>query len=136
MRLESLLAVTARMQPHEIGPTPGGRRIDLHLAGDADPDGRVQGHLEGVDYLTVRADGVLQLNVHATLRTADGDLVAVRGRGMATPTPEGTMAGRLACTFQTASEKLSWLNTTLGVAATKANMRTGELRLAGYTLEE
>jgi hypothetical protein len=135
MRLEPLFSVTATMQLHPIGPTPAGTRIDLQLAGDAEEGSRVRGRLEGVDYLTVRPDGVSLLDVHATLRSPDGDVVAVRASGVGAPTPDGSR-GRLACTFQTASDKLGWMNAVLAVAATTSNRRTGELRLAAYTLEE
>jgi hypothetical protein len=135
MHLEPLLSVQLRMRPHDIGNTPTGRRLNLAIEGEADPSGRVRGHLEGVDYATVRGDGVIALNVQATLTGPDG-VVAIRGTGLAAPGSDGWLSGRLALELQTAAESLGWLNRTVAVAATRANHATGELNLTAFTLED
>lgn len=68
-----------------IGAVPGGTRRTVPLAG-----GTFEGrHLRGVvlpggsaDWLLVRADGVLELDFRATLRTDDGALIAMRSFGL------------------------------------------------------
>jgi hypothetical protein len=136
VRLEPLLSVTAMLEVQEIGARPAGLRMNMHFEGDSDSGSRVRGHIKGVDYLTVRSDGVVQLDVHATLTSPDGDVVAIVARGVAVTSPGGAVLGRLALTFETASDKLAWLNRALGVAITNANMKTGELRLVASSLEE
>src|SRR4051794_21334751 len=68
----------------EIGAVPGGTRRTVPLAG-----GTFDGRLRGVvlpggsaDWLLVRADGVLELDFRATLRTDDGALIAMRSFGL------------------------------------------------------
>jgi hypothetical protein len=122
------------MRPVDIGTTPVGHRMNLELEGDTDPDSRLQGHLTGVDYLTVRSDGVLDLNVHATLRRPEGGVVALRGSGLATRTPDGAARGQLALRFETAAEDLAFLNQTLGIAVTTADMTRGTLHISGFSL--
>ena len=68
-----------------IGVVPGGTRRTVPLAG-----GTFEGRdLRGVvlpggsaDWLLVRADGVLELDFRATLRTDDGALIAMRSFGL------------------------------------------------------
>ena len=68
-----------------IGAVPGGTRRTVPLAG-----GTFEGRdLRGVvlpggsaDWLLVRADGVLELDFRATLRTDDGALIAMRSFGL------------------------------------------------------
>jgi hypothetical protein len=136
MRLEPLTSATATMRFREVGPTPAGTRMDIDIEGDFDPGGRVTGHLVGVDYFTVRPDGVAQLNVHGTATSPDGDIVAFRATGLARLAPDRTASGRLAVTFQTAAERLAWLNGVLGFGVSRADMDTGELRLSFYTLDD
>lgn len=135
MRLEPLLSVTARMRMQEVGATPEGHRMDLHIDGTTDPGGRLAGRLVGVDYLTIRGDGVARLDVRALLHTDDGP-VAVRGGGIGTPLSGGEVAGRLALTFQTPAADLAWLNRVLAVAVTRSNRAAGELSFAVFTVEE
>lgn len=135
MRLEPLLSVTARMRMREVGATPEGQRMDLHIQGSTDPGGRLAGRLEGVDYLTIRTDGVARLDVRALLET-DSGVVAVRGRGIGNPLPGGEVAGRLALTFQTAAGDLAWLNRVLAVAVTRSNRAAGELSFIVSTVED
>src|SRR3954466_15892151 len=68
----------------EIGAVPGGTRRTVPLAGGTF-DGRLRGAVlpgGSADGLLVRADGVLELDFRATLRTDDGALIAMRSFGL------------------------------------------------------
>src|SRR4029077_5706707 len=78
----------------EIGAVPGGTRRTVPLAG-----GTFDGRLRGVvvsggsaDWLLVRADGVLELDFRATLRTDDGAVIAMRSFGLRPGPPDGVRA--------------------------------------------
>jgi hypothetical protein len=133
MQLEPLISFRANMAPHPIGATPRGQRLDIELAGDVLPGSRIGGRLAGTDYLTMRPDGVVELDVRATLTTDDGEVVSVRGSGLATIDDTGLASGTLALRFETASEALAWLNREVGIAATRADMAKGTLVLDAYT---
>lgn len=136
MHLEPLISVpTASMRPLDIGSTPAGHRMNLQIEGDVAPGGRVDGHISGIDYLCVRPDGVIELNIRATLTSEMGEIVAVRGSGLAVLSAEGPAQGRIALTYQTASQDLAWLNRTLGVAVTQADMAEGTLQMSVHTVE-
>ena len=136
MRLEPLYSFTAVLRPQVIGATPDGTRMDVEFEGDLDPGGRVTGHLKGVDYLTVRQDGVAHPHIHGVVTSPEGDVVAVHATGLGVPASDGTTAVRFAVTHQTASKKLAWLNGIVAFAGGKADLNKGELRMSAYTLEE
>ena len=80
---------------------------------------------DAADWGTISQDGSLMaLDVRFTLKTDDGEYIYVEyaGRGDLT---NGTIAA--APTFQTGSEKYSWLNGVQAVIAGQVNLETGKL---------
>jgi Protein of unknown function (DUF3237) len=136
VQLEPLISFRATMVPRPIGATPRGQRLDLELAGEVLPGSRVSGRIVGTDYLTVRSDGVAELDVRATLTTDDDQVVSVRANGLATLGDTGLASGTLALRFETGSQPLAWLNREVGIAATRADMANGTLELDGYTVND
>jgi hypothetical protein len=134
VQLEPLISFQATMAPHPIGATPRGHRLDIELAGETLPGSRIKGRVAGTDYLTVRPDGVPELDVRATLKTDDGGIVSVSAIGLATIGDDGLASGTLALRIETAFEPLAWLNRELAVAGTRADMANGTLELVAYTV--
>src|SRR5690349_10965497 len=60
-----------------------GARFDLAVTGRG--QGRVSGRAHGVDYLRIRADGRIELDLHVTIETDDGQRIALSGDGQAAP---------------------------------------------------
>jgi Protein of unknown function (DUF3237) len=136
VHLEPLYQFAATLRPQPIGPTPDGMRIDVEFEGDLDPGGRLTGHLKAVNYVTVRGDGVQLVDVRGTISRSDGAVVSFMANGITVPAAGGSAVVRDAATYQTASSDLEWLNRTIGFIGGTADLRTGELRLAAYTLED
>lgn len=85
------------------GPTPVGVRVDVTFKGTL--RGRLQGTMEGVDYSTVRADGVTELHVMAKVMTPDQALISVEISGV-------MVNGKVNDTqvkFLTAAPQYAWL---------------------------
>ena len=82
MRLEPLYSVTLVLRPQAIGATPDGTRMDVEFEGDLDPGGRLAGHLKGVDYLTLRQDGVAHPHIHGVTTSPEGDVAAFHATGL------------------------------------------------------
>jgi hypothetical protein len=61
------------------GPTAHGVRVDVAFKGTL--QGRIAGTMEGVDYSTIRADGVTEVNVHAKIMTFDQAIISVEIEG-------------------------------------------------------
>jgi hypothetical protein len=116
----------------DLGQTPmGGRKIAQVSAGEFNGE-RLRGTVlsaPGGDWLLMRPDGVLQLDVRLTLQTDDGHLVYMSYRGIRHG-PEDVINKlnngeqvdpslyyfRMTPVFETSSEKYGWLNRIIAVA--------------------
>jgi len=113
-------------------PPPEGARVDVAFEGEfAGP--RLKGRLSGVDYLHMRADGRIDLHIHASITADDGERVAFFADGVATPsdTP-GVFNLRENATLQSGSPAYQWVNGLQVWAIGTANVGTGELNVKGY----
>lgn len=115
----------------DLGKTPfGGRRVVPVLGGSFE-GAKLKGTVEegGSDWLLLRPDGVLQLDVRLTLRTDDGALVGMTYRGYRHGSADiiervnrgeevdpASYYFRCAPFFETASERYAWLNRIVAVS--------------------
>jgi hypothetical protein len=109
-----------------IGAVPQGMRINIPFKGEVSGP-KIHGNLEGIDYLLLRADAVGVVPVHAVLTTDEGELISVQASGITTALPDGRYAVKEVFTYQTASEKLAWLNSVQGFAEGFSDMSTNQL---------
>ena len=89
-RLLMTLRVTVAA-PQNIGVVPHGTRRTGPLSGGSFEGPRLRGTVPpggSVDWLLLRADSVLELDLRATLRTDDGALVSMRSFGLRHGPPE------------------------------------------------
>jgi hypothetical protein len=120
----------------EVGEGPKGTRLVVEVREVSLESERVNASLairDAADWGTVSDNGkLMSLDVRFTLKTDDGEFIYVEygGRGNLETGLLGT-----APTFQTGSEKYSWLNSIQGVAAGQVNLETGELVYRLYELK-
>ena len=77
---EHLFRYQARLHPPQvIGPVAEGIRINFWIAGGEVLGPRIRGTMagQGADFLTLRRDGVAELNVQGTIETDDGALIHI-----------------------------------------------------------
>jgi hypothetical protein len=125
-RLEHLFSYRLgfHLPPEMIGPTPGGLRVNFHLAGGEFDGPRMRGRIRpvGVDWMTVRPDGIALLDLGTTFETDDGALIHAPFQGMidlgndgyqellrGELAPDGTPF-RSSPRYQTAHDDYLWLN--------------------------
>ncbi len=114
--LEKFCTITADMGMKIIGNTPAGMRIDFPFDGTATgPHWEGERPVQGTDYATVRGDGNMVLDIHATIGEKR-DTVAYQGSGVSIANPDKSAEPRELLTFQTGNEDLAWLNNEIGVA--------------------
>lgn len=130
-------------ETQQVGETPAGKRIIVPILSGSFEGERLQGTLEpgGVDWMTLRPDGVTTLDVRLVLRTDDGarimltyhglrhgppEVMARLARGEAVEAAEYYLRTTLA--FETGAEKYLWLNRMVAVA-------TGQRPPSGPTYE-
>jgi uncharacterized protein DUF3237 len=133
--------------PHNVGAVPLGIRRVAPIAGGAFEGPRLRGTVlpdGSADWLLLRPDEVLELDLRATLRTDDGALIAMRSFGLRHGPPDVIAAlgrgesvdpaayyFRTTPRFQTAHPGYAFLNRLVAVA-------TGDRRPEGpiYTIHE
>lgn len=113
--LEEFCTVKASMTPRMVGHTPAGTRIDFAFEGTATgPHWEGERPVRGVDYVTVRGDGNMDLDIHATIGEKR-ETVSYRATGVSVAHEDRTASPQELITFQTGSENLAWLNSAVGV---------------------
>jgi hypothetical protein len=114
--LEEFCKIEGSMTPRMLGHMPAGTRIDFAFDGTAtSPHWEGERPLRGVDYVTVRKDGNMDLDIRATIGEKR-ETVAYRGTGVSIVHEDNTASPQELLTFQTGNEDLAWLNTAVGVA--------------------
>jgi hypothetical protein len=129
LNLEEFCQIKASMAPRMLGKMPQGTRIDFPFEGTA-TSAHWEGErtVKGVDYVTVRLDGHMDLDIRATIGEKR-ETVAYRGAGVSiVKSPTEALPQEL-LTFQTGNEDLSWLNTAVGVG-----LGSGEGGAIGITI--
>jgi len=124
VKLEDILAGKA-------APPPQGARIDIWFEGQV--TGRLAGRIRGVDYLTVRADGRLDLIIRAEITTPDGSKIALAATGVGAPEPGSPLAQlRENVQLTTAYGDYAWVNKPQIWAAGTVDLAAGTVQAEAY----
>ena len=119
LRSSHLFTLTLDVDPNmtDIGETPYGRRRIATVTGGSFEGEELRGSVlpsPGGDWLLLRRDGILQLDVRLTLKTDDGHLIYMSYRGMrhgpAWVIDPSQYYFRATPWFETSSEKYRFLN--------------------------
>lgn len=110
---------------------PQGARFDVAFEGRA--SGRLSGRVRGVDYLRLRADGRMDLDIRATIETAGGDRIALSADGVAVSDPAGPVAALFEnVSLTTAAPRYAWVNARQIWAPGTVNLATGKIHIDAY----
>ena len=113
--LEHFCTIKASMRPRMLGRMPSGTRIDFPFEGTAtSPHWEGERPVQGVDYVTVRGDGNMNLDIRASIG-AKRETVAYHATGVSVVVSETEAHPQELITFETGNEDLQWLNTAVGV---------------------
>ena len=94
----------------EVKAPVEGARFDVAFEGTATGP-KLNGAAEGIDYVRVRAGGRLELHIHESIRTKDGQNISAHGDGVAIPRPEGGIADLCVhMTLFASSKDYTWVN--------------------------
>lgn len=122
--LQSIISGQSRVPPQ-------GARIDVAFEGRA--KGRLTGRISGVDYLRIRADGRMDLDIRAVITTDDGHRIALTADGVATLQPGQPLVDLCEnVTLTTAAEAYAWVHTRQIWAIGSVNLAVGEIHLDAY----
>jgi hypothetical protein len=110
---------------------PQGARIDVAFEGRA--KGRLTGRVRGVDYARMRADGRIDLDIHATIETDDGHRIALSADGVAVPRAGEPVADLCEnVRLDAAAEAYAWVNTRQVWGYGTVNFATGKIHIEAY----
>jgi predicted RNA-binding protein len=108
-----------------------GARLDLHVDGPC--RGRLSGRQHGVDYLRMRADGRIDLDLHVVVETDDGHRIALSGDGQAAPRKGEPVFDIFAnIRLTTASREYEWVNARQIWSVGTGDLATGRIRVTAY----
>jgi hypothetical protein len=110
---------------------PQGARFDVAFEGRA--KGRLSGRVRGVDYLRMRADGRIDLDIRATIETEDGHRIALSADGVGVPRvtePIADLCENVCLT--TAAADYAWVNTRQIWAPGTVNLVAGKVHIDAY----
>lgn len=110
---------------------PQGVRLDAAFDGRA--SGRLSGRVHGVDFLRIRADGRMDLDIRASIETDDGHRIALSADGvcvMRADEPIGDLSENVS--LSTAAEAYAWVNARQVWATGTVNLAEGKVRITGY----
>ena len=117
--LFTLTAETADKPPAVMAGTPQGTRIVVTAMRGTFDGPRLRGtvaDVAGGDWVTMRPDGTLVLDVRIVLRTDDGADILMTYSGYGVPDASGGRSIRTAPRFETGDERYDWLNRVQAVA--------------------
>ncbi len=119
LKTELLFTMTADLEKGlDVGATPHGNRRIYYVTGGTFEGPKLKGEVlpGGGDWLLLRPDGSGELDVRATLRTDDGELIYTTYRGILRGAPDSPeFYFRSIPMYETGSEKYGWLNQIVAV---------------------
>jgi hypothetical protein len=122
--MQSILTGEAKIPPQ-------GARFDVAFAGNG--TGRLSGRVSGVDYLHMRADGRIDLDIRATIESGDGVRIALSADGVATMRPGEPVANLFEnVSVITAASGYEWAMTRQVWGVGSVNLATGKIHVEAY----
>ena len=122
--LEAILSGQASVPPQ-------GARVDVAFDGHA--KGRLTGRVRGIDYLRIRADGRIDLDIRAIIETEDGHRIALSADGVGVPRAAEPIADlRENISLTTAAGDYVWINTRQVWGVGTVNFATGKIHIDAY----
>jgi hypothetical protein len=132
--LEKFCTITGDLGMNIIGDAPAGRRIDFPFTGVATSE-HWEGErpVSGVDYVTVRGDGNMTLDIRAVIGEKR-DSISYRAIGVSIANPDRSANPRELLVFETGNEEFAWLNNEVGVAL--GSGAAGKIDLEVYLIKD
>jgi hypothetical protein len=129
--LEEFCTIRGSLSRRILGKMPGGMRIDFPFEATAtSPHWEGERPVRGVDYVTVRADGNMDLDIRGSIGEKR-ETIAYRATGVSIAHEDNTASPQELIVFETGNEEFEWLNRAVGVGLGKAG---GDLELTIYVV--
>jgi hypothetical protein len=110
---------------------PQGVRLDIAFEGHA--TGRLAGRVRGVDYVRMRADGRIDLDIRAAIETSSGSRIALSADGVVVPhnaEPIGDVSEN--ARLNSAAKDYAWVNNRQVWGVGTVNFAAGKVHVDAY----
>lgn len=119
------------MLSRRVNIPPQGARFDVAFEGRA--EGRLAGRVSGVDHALMRADGRIDLDIHAVIETDGGHRIALSADGVATAHGTDPVADLVEnVRLLTAAEEYAWVNARQVWGIGEVDFSTGKIHIDAY----
>jgi len=116
----------------QAAPPPEGARLDVYFEGPVTGT-KLRGHMTAVDYIQIRADGRVELNIRAEITTDDGKKIALHTDGVGIPqNGSPVFLLRENATLTTNHPEYAWLNPLQIWAPGTVDVSKGEIQVKAY----
>jgi hypothetical protein len=113
--LEEFCKVEGDLGMNVIGKTPIGMRIDFPFEGTAtSPHWDGERPVKGIDYVTVRSDGNMDLEIHGVIGEKR-ESISYSATGVSIANEDQSANPKELIVFQTGNEEFAWLNDEVAV---------------------
>ena len=103
------------------------------MAFEGNGTGRLSGRVRGVDYLRMRADGRMDLDIRAAIETGDGSRIGLSADGVAVLRAGEPLVDLCEnITLTTAAAHYAWVNARQIWGTGSVNLATGKIHIDGY----
>jgi hypothetical protein len=115
----------------QVKVPPQGVRLDVAFAGRA--SGRLAGQVRGIDYVRMRADGRIDLDIRAIIETDGGQRIALSADGVALLRASEPVADlRENVSLTTTAEEYAWVNTRQVWGVGTVDLAAGKVHIDAY----
>ena len=115
----------------EVAIPAQGARIDVAFEGLA--KGRLAGKVRGIDHACMRADGRIDMDIHAIIEADDGSRIALSADGVAVPRPEEPIADLSEnVALSSATKKYGWVNSRQVWGVGTVDFAKGKVHIDGF----
>jgi hypothetical protein len=122
----------AELLSGKLAMPPEGARFDVYFAGQATGD-KLKGTVRGVDYLRVRPDGRMELDIHAEISTEDGAKISLKADGICNPRKDSSISDlKENITLFSSYKKYTWMNTLQVWGIGTVDLATQIINVKGY----
>lgn len=110
---------------------PEGARLDVAFDGTIS-GASLAGTAAGVDHVYLRADGRMELHIHARLTTADGANVPLFADGVGTLGPDRVVELRESARLHSSAARYRWVNALALRRTGQADLARGEIHVQAF----
>jgi hypothetical protein len=116
----------------KVAIPPEGARFDVYVEGTATA-GKLDGTIKGIDYIRLRPDGRMELDIHAEITTQDGQKISLKADGVCLPRKDSSISDlRENITLFSSYKEYTWINTLQLWGIGTVDLATQIVHVKGY----